>query len=231
MTVLEDQRTRSVAFYLHSMTYTDSADAKVRYDVRHKPVTLEPGDLAFVKLHKGYHLPGLENSKLSNQRAGPFKVLRKYGNLAYKLDLPEIWKVHPVISVAMLEPAPKDSDPYQRPRDQGQDPVVDNEDPDQREYEIEALLDKREVRKRGRGKGTVTEYLVKWKYWGPAHNVWYRAEDLQDAKELMDKYDKEYNGLSRKEILKTLTAYHPARSGAVHGRHSQNNAWYRHEGL
>lgn len=28
------------------------------------------------------------------------------------------------------------------------------------------------------------------------------------------------------EILKTLTAYHPARSGAVHGRHSQNNAWY-----
>ena len=91
-------------------------------------------------------------------------MLREYGNLAYKLDLPEIWKVHPVISVAMLEPASKDFDPYQRPRDQGQNPVVDNEDPDQREYEIEALLDKREVRKRGRGKGTVTEYLVKWKY-------------------------------------------------------------------
>lgn len=203
-TELTDARTRNRQEAADSIAFA-AADAKVRYDVRHKPITLEPGDLAFVKLHKGYHLPGLENSKLSNQRAGPFKVLRKYGNLAYKLDLPEIWKVHPVISVAMLEPAPKDSDPYQRPRDQGQDPVVDNEDPDQREYEIEALLDKREVRKRGRGKGTATEYLVKWKYFGPAHNVWYRAEDLQDAKELMDKYDKEYNGLSRKEFQRQRT--------------------------
>ena len=93
-----------------------------------------------------------------------------------KVDAQRVWEFglqtgsagnmesHPVISVAMLEPASKDFDPYQRPRDQGQNPVVDNEDPDQREYEIEALLDKREVRKRGRGKGTVTEYLVKWKY-------------------------------------------------------------------
>ena len=77
----------------------------------------------------------------------------------------------------MLEPTPKNSDPYQRPRDQGQDPVVDNEDPDQREYEIEALLDKREVRKRVRGIGTITEYLVEWKHWGPAHNVWYRSDE------------------------------------------------------
>lgn len=31
------------------------------------------------------------------------------------------------------------------------------------------------------------------------------AEDLQDAKELMDKYDKEYNGLSRKEFQRQRT--------------------------
>ena len=64
--------------------------------------------------------------------------------------------------------------------------MVDNEDPDQREYEIENLLDKQEVRKYGRGKGTAVEYLVKWKDWGPAHNAWHQVEDLQDAKELMD---------------------------------------------
>ena len=75
-TELTDARTRNRQEAADSIAFA-AADAKVRYDVRHKPVTLKPGDLAFVKLHKGYHLPGLENSKLSNQRAGPFKVLRK----------------------------------------------------------------------------------------------------------------------------------------------------------
>ena len=48
------------------------------------------------------------------------------GNLAYKLDLPKIWRIHPVISIAMLEPAPKEEDPYQRPRQEGQPPVTDD---------------------------------------------------------------------------------------------------------
>ena len=58
----------------------------------HKLITLEPEDLVFVKLHKRHHPPGLENSKLSNQRVGPSKVLKKWGDLAYKLELPDIWK-------------------------------------------------------------------------------------------------------------------------------------------
>ena len=59
--------------------------------------------------------------------------------------------------------------------------------------------------KRGREKGTITEYLIKWKYWGAAHNVWSRAEDIQDAKELMNNYDEESGGLFRKEYQKQRT--------------------------
>ena len=49
-------------------------------------------------------------------------------------------------------------------------------------YEIESLL----ARRRSRGK---TQYLVKWAGYGHEHNVWYNAEDLTSAQELMRQYD------------------------------------------
>ena len=43
-------------------------DAKARYDSHHKAMVMELGDKAYIKLHHGYHLPGLENAKLYKQR-------------------------------------------------------------------------------------------------------------------------------------------------------------------
>ena len=182
-------------------------DAKSRYDVSHIPLLMDPGDMAFVKLHKGYRLPGLENPKLSSQRAGPFKILERIGNLAYKLELPPIWKAHPVISIAMLEPAPKGSDPYHRPREEGQDPIEDNEredeDQDSKIYEIEILLDRRVVRPRGRSKKSTFEYVVKWKNCGPAHNVWCQEKDLHKSKDLMEEdYNMKFGLRSVREFNK-----------------------------
>ena len=50
---------------------------------------------------------------------------------------------------------------YKRSRNQRQNLIIDNENLDRREYEIEALLDKRKMRKRDRDKDIVIEYLVK----------------------------------------------------------------------
>ena len=141
-----------------------AVDAKHRYDAKHIPLNMEEGDLVFLTLHKGYRIPGLENSKLSNQRCGPFKILKKIGNLAYKLDLPPTMNVHPVISVTSLEPAPKNQDPYNRKKNDEQPPVLDNDtEGTGNHFEIELLLDRRERRPRGRE--PVVEYLVKWKNW------------------------------------------------------------------
>ncbi len=54
---------------------------------------------------------------------GPFKVLKKVGRLAYRLDFPSHWQIHPVVSVAHLELVPKGSDPINRPL-QEQPPAV-----------------------------------------------------------------------------------------------------------
>ncbi|SLM38757.1 reverse partial [Lasallia pustulata] len=45
--------------------------------IKHKKINLEEGDLVYLRLHRGYNLPGLKNPKLSNQRVGLFKILKK----------------------------------------------------------------------------------------------------------------------------------------------------------
>ena len=42
--------------------------------------------------------------KLSPRLYVPFKVLKKGGNTAFKLDISPRWKIHPVFHVSLLEP-------------------------------------------------------------------------------------------------------------------------------
>ncbi|KAN0069219.1 hypothetical protein V8E54_012848 [Elaphomyces granulatus] len=59
-----------------------------------------------LRLHRGYSIPQIEvlGRKLGPQFAGPFMVVEKIGPLAYRLNLPLHWKIHPVVSIAHLEP-------------------------------------------------------------------------------------------------------------------------------
>ena len=44
------------------------------------------------------------SKKLNPKLYGPFKVLEKQGARAYKLLIPDRWKIHPVFHVSLLEP-------------------------------------------------------------------------------------------------------------------------------
>ena len=48
--------------------------------------------------------PDLQNSKLMPRADGPFKVLEKINESAYKLDLPAEFRVSPTFNVADLKP-------------------------------------------------------------------------------------------------------------------------------
>ena len=132
---------------------------KATYDWTHQPLQFKLGDKVFLKLHKGYNVLG-EKWKLGQQWAGPLLVKEKVGKLAYRLQLPDAWKVHDVISVANLEPAPKGEDPFSRPRINKTAPV-ENENADFLSYKVERLVDWR-IRRYSRGLPT-TEYWAKWK--------------------------------------------------------------------
>jgi hypothetical protein len=56
-----------------------------------KAVKLEPGDLVWLHLRKD-RFPDLRKSKLMPRAAGPYKILEKINDNAYKLELPpRVW--------------------------------------------------------------------------------------------------------------------------------------------
>lgn len=97
---------------------------KAQYDSKHKPLTFKAGDLVMLCLHYGYQVPSQSNRKLSHQREGPFKVLKRVGNLAYELELPLNYKIYPVVSIAYLEKIPQGQDPFERVTDHELGPVA-----------------------------------------------------------------------------------------------------------
>ena len=68
-----------------------------------KPITFEPGDLVWLHLRKD-RFPDLRKSKLLPRADGPFKVLERINDNAYKLELPTDFGVSPTFNIVDLKP-------------------------------------------------------------------------------------------------------------------------------
>jgi hypothetical protein len=66
-----------------------------------RKVKLEPRDLVWLHLRKE-RFPGLRKSKLMFRVDGPFKILEKINDNAYKLELPLEFGVSPTINISNL---------------------------------------------------------------------------------------------------------------------------------
>ena len=68
-----------------------------------KEIKFEPGDLVWLHLRKD-RFPELRKSKLMSRADGPFKILEKINDNAYKLDLPPDFGVSPTFNISDLKP-------------------------------------------------------------------------------------------------------------------------------
>jgi hypothetical protein len=76
---------------------------KISGDKGRKQLDIAPGDLVWMHLRKE-RFPDLRKSKLMPRADGPFKVLKKINENAYKLDLPTYFGVSHTFNIAYLKP-------------------------------------------------------------------------------------------------------------------------------
>jgi hypothetical protein len=92
---------------LHETTKLQSEKINEKYRITvskgWKEVKLEPGDLVWVHLRKD-RFPDLRKSKLMPRATGPFKILEKINDNAYKLELPPKFGVSPTFNISDLKP-------------------------------------------------------------------------------------------------------------------------------
>ena len=119
------------------------------------------------------------SKKLQHRFIGPYKIIQKTSPVAYKLDLPDNLKIHPVFHVSILRPyRPPSTIEHRNPPILPPEPVTID---DNIEYEVEQILDHRK-------RHNHQEYLVKWVGY-PDHDAsWEPAAHLTHAQECIDLY-------------------------------------------
>ena len=99
--------------------------------------------------------------------------------LACEIDLPKHWKIHPVVSITKLEPAPQTDDLFNRPCRRPR--RVRTEEDKEGRPQPELLLQERHRRVGGRAQKDITEFLVRWKGASQAEDTWVKEAELQPA--------------------------------------------------
>jgi len=128
------------------------------------------GDRVYLKLQPYIQtsIANRSNQKLAFRFFGPFTVLQRIGNVAYRLDLPQDAKIHPVVHVSQLKlhipPTAMAS----------ADLTAITTDPMQL-LTPEKILDFRMVQ---RGASTIKQLLVQWTLLPPELATWEEESDL-----------------------------------------------------
>jgi hypothetical protein len=138
------------------------------YDRRHREKDYEVGDWVYLRLqpYRQTSISLRKNLKLAPRYYGPFKILRRIGAVAYKLDLPAESKIHPVFHVSLLK-----EKLGKLTSSQPQLPLV-LEAKGEVAVRPQAVLDQRRRRNQ-------QEVLVHWQGLSPADATWENLEFLR----------------------------------------------------
>ena len=132
---------------------------------------LEVGDMVYLKMQP-YRMASFgprQSIKLTSKFYGPFLVLEAIGSLAYRLELPEGVKIHPVFHVSQLK---KHLGPRVFP-EQGL-PLVTNNGPIKTEP-----TSVQETRSLPRHGVLVTQWLIHWANLSPEDATWEDANFIK----------------------------------------------------
>ena len=126
------------------------------------------------------------SKKLTAKYSGPFEIIEKINDVAFKLKLPEHFRIHPVFHVSLFKPYNENT--IEGRLQPGPPPdVIDGEE----EWQVEQILEER-IRDGRR------EYLVKWEGYASEDNTWEPLENLDHCKTLLNQFLKSLESTSRR---------------------------------
>jgi hypothetical protein len=146
------------------------------YDKTRRQVEYGVGSYVLLS-SKDVGLKVVGSRKLLPRFIGPFKVIKRVGELAYRLELPESLKIHDVFHVSRFKPFFDDGRVQPPPL-----PInVDGE----LEYEVEKVYGHRDVKS---GNRLRREYLVRWKGYGVEYDEYVPVANFGDSLECIQEY-------------------------------------------
>ena len=162
-----------------------SKSMKKYADQHRRSVEFQVGDLVMLKLtpqiwkklrnraiHKG----------LVRKYEGPYEVLKKVGSVAYRLKLPDSYKIHPTFHVSFLKAYIADADDQGRQKARRAPAVVRT----QFDKELEKILDHRTLGQSKKNRRT--DFLVQWKGQSEADASWERDVTLWKFEDMIADY-------------------------------------------
>jgi len=138
------------------------------------------GDLVLLSMKDlKWQMKGRRSEKLTERFVGPYKIKGIVSSNTIELELPKSIKIHPVVNISRVR--------LYKPQVKGQKktppkPVIIE---GEKEFEVEKILNKRVVW----GK---EKFLVRWKGYTAEEDTWENRENLGNAKELVEEFERKY---------------------------------------
>jgi len=126
-----------------------------------------------------YQMVRRRTEKLTERFVGPYKIKKIISLNAVELELPSTIKIHSVVNVSRIQ------------RYVGQVEGQRKEQPvlviieEEEEWKVERILNKQRIREKDK-------YLVQWKGFTVESDTWEGRENLENIKEAVKEYEKEY---------------------------------------
>ena len=126
-----------------------------------------------------WQMKGRRSEKLTEHFVGLYKIKGIVSSNVIELELPKSIKIHPVVNVSRVQ--------LYKPQVEGQKKIppkpviIEGEE----EFKVEKILNKRTIR----GK---EKFLVRWKGYMVEEDTWENRENLENTKELVEEFEREY---------------------------------------
>ena len=148
--------------------YTDRNRKKTEKWEKGDKVLLSTKDLVFKER---------PTKKLMERYVGPYEIVEVVSSNAVKLRLPSSMRIHPVVNVSWIVQY-KEQVRGQK-KEEGKPVEVEGVE----EWEVEKILNKKKIR-------GVEKYLIWWKGFTVEGDTWERKENLKNAEELIEEFEK-----------------------------------------